>query len=152
MLTVTQTRDPDDAGTFNAVVPPALNYLRTVQEATWHVHAWRQVQMYHGTHQWHNRTHPRIHAAFAQLWQTESLRVNHACVSIAPPVRLICHWHGYMPTETFEPCLDRAYTWAGIRCLTVVASWLRLEPPIPRAPCGLSPTTTRGVRRRNVAL
>ena len=44
------------------------------------------VEMYHGQRQWQNRSAPRVHGAFSQLWKTERLRVSHDRVSIAPPV------------------------------------------------------------------
>jgi hypothetical protein len=46
------------------------------------------VEMYHGECQWQNRTAPRVHGAFSQLWGTERLREHHDRCSIAPPMPL----------------------------------------------------------------
>ena len=41
--------------------------------------------MYHGQAQWENRTAPRIHGAFSQIWETERLWTSHDSVNINPP-------------------------------------------------------------------
>ena len=45
------------------------------------------VEMYHHQTQWDNRTAPRIHQAFSQVWGTEKLWVSHDRASISPPSR-----------------------------------------------------------------
>ena len=43
------------------------------------------VEMYHAQEQWDNRTAPKIHEAFSQIWDQEELRVSRDRVSINPP-------------------------------------------------------------------
>jgi ectoine hydroxylase-related dioxygenase (phytanoyl-CoA dioxygenase family) len=45
------------------------------------------VEMYQTQSLWDNRQHPRIHAAFAQLWGTEDLWVSNDRASMKPPTR-----------------------------------------------------------------
>jgi hypothetical protein len=43
--------------------------------------------MYHGQSQWDNRTAPRVHGAFSQVWGTPRLWTSHDSVNINPPSR-----------------------------------------------------------------
>ena len=45
------------------------------------------VEIYHHQAQWDNRTAPRVHQAFSQIWNTERLWVSHDRASISPPSR-----------------------------------------------------------------
>jgi hypothetical protein len=45
------------------------------------------VEMYHGPHQWENRTAPGVHEAFSQIWGTRRLWCSFDRVSINPPCR-----------------------------------------------------------------
>ncbi len=45
------------------------------------------VEMYHHQAMWNNRQSPRIHAAFAQLWDTPRLWVSFDRMSFKPPAR-----------------------------------------------------------------
>ena len=61
---------------------------------SWYSDNWRDgpyqegkimVEMYHGQHQWENRTAPGVHEAFSQIWGTRRLWCSHDRVSINPP-------------------------------------------------------------------
>ena len=61
---------------------------------SWYGDSWRDgpykegkimVEMYHGQHQWANRTAPGVHEAFSQIWGTRRLWCSHDRVSINPP-------------------------------------------------------------------
>jgi len=56
---------------------------------TWYPEEHRgiMVEMYQHQLQWDNRTAPRVHQAFAQVWGTDQLWVSHDRVSISPPAR-----------------------------------------------------------------
>ena len=43
------------------------------------------VEIYHHQTLWDNRTAPRVHEAFSQIWGTEKLWVSHDRASISPP-------------------------------------------------------------------
>ena len=45
------------------------------------------IEVYHQQSQWDNRTNPRVHEAFAQVWHDEKLWVSHDRASISPPNR-----------------------------------------------------------------
>ena len=51
---------------------------------TWHGGG-IMVEMYQAQEQWDNRTAPKIHEAFSQIWDQEELRVSRDRVSINPP-------------------------------------------------------------------
>ena len=44
------------------------------------------VEIYHHQTMWDNRTAPRVHRAFSQIWGTDKLWVSHDRASISPPV------------------------------------------------------------------
>ena len=45
------------------------------------------VEVYHQQAMWDNRTNPRVHQAFSQVWNNEKLWVSHDRASISPPNR-----------------------------------------------------------------
>ncbi|HIG54139.1 MAG TPA: hypothetical protein EYG11_12285 [Candidatus Latescibacteria bacterium] len=45
------------------------------------------VEVYHQQAMWDNRTNPRVHQAFSQIWNNEKLWVSHDRASISPPNR-----------------------------------------------------------------
>lgn len=45
------------------------------------------IEIYHHQTLWDNRTAPRVHQAFSQIWRTEKLWVSHDRASISPPSR-----------------------------------------------------------------
>ena len=45
------------------------------------------VEAYHQQAMWDNRTSPRVHQAFSQVWNNDKLWVSHDRVSISPPSR-----------------------------------------------------------------
>eukprot|EP01114_Cavostelium_apophysatum_P023413 TRINITY_DN8812_c0_g1_i1.p1 TRINITY_DN8812_c0_g1~~TRINITY_DN8812_c0_g1_i1.p1 ORF type:complete len:228 (-),score=17.51 TRINITY_DN8812_c0_g1_i1:148-765(-) len=69
------------------------------------------VELYHHPSFWANRTHPRIHKAFAQLWKTEKLwvSIDRACLKFpANPNHSswdhkgFLHWD-YNPWDKYQP-------------------------------------------------
>ena len=44
------------------------------------------VEVYHQQAMWDNRTNPRVHQAFSQVWNNEKLWVSHDRASISPPM------------------------------------------------------------------
>ena len=57
--------DPDDPGTWYP-----------------EKHRGIMVEMYHHQFQWDNRTAPRVHRAFAQIWGTDALWASHGAPAI----------------------------------------------------------------------
>ena len=53
------------------------------------------VELYQHQALWDNRQHPRIHAAFAQIWDTEELWVTIDRVNLNPPVRHDWDFQGF---------------------------------------------------------
>ena len=54
---------------------------------TWYDDGGIMVEIYHHQTLWDNRTNPRVHRAFAQVWNDEKLWVSHDRASINPPER-----------------------------------------------------------------
>lgn len=80
--------DPDDSGTWYPK-PERLNGLPELNGAG-------MVEMYHHPALWANRQLPRIHGAFADVWDTEHLWVTIDRVNFNPPNRSGSEFSGFI--------------------------------------------------------
>ena len=78
-------KDPDDPGTWYAEAPPGPAGPDgpgvPARKGT------IMIEIYHHQTLWNNRTAPRVHRAFSQIFGSEKLWVSHDRASINPPSR-----------------------------------------------------------------
>ena len=118
--------------------------------------------LWHSNAQWSIRQLPRVHAAFAQLYQTEQLWVEVDCVNLKPPChdahpgwggQTYLHWDWDLAAEGLGVqgalyLADTSIDGGGFRCMPGwVTSPFSPSHPLHRGPYG-SEGAYRGPRRQ----